>query len=694
MTKLTMKLLLGRGLPKSTHLQELKTLNLSKLHLRAQDLDLKLFSQLEKLEELDLSDNVLSEVPSGLMLPRLRVLNCSSNQLEDVTSLRQFPCLEQLTYEDNLYLTISDNYKVMYLLPNLCQLNSKDVRSLANQVRLVNTTELTRRVHSHWEKNYREQLPETPSAASIKSVAGHFVKSAVLGVKYGANSLKDFTKWRVQQIAEELIASLLTPEKEEDGAGGDRVLALPVLRSSSKRKHMCEVEFSQGSPSKKPQKNHHSPMPASPISRRSDHLQATPGKYNRTPDSPRDRNQNERAASIQDTPRKRERSQVHTHGWQPAKRSHQDLKEEKTLQAGEELLEEWKGLSATPGKKGKSKEVVHLEPHHFLQCHSRENSCEDFKTQLWACAFQPHLEDASGKESSERLFATVATCGGDSVCVIDCETGKVLKKYKVAGEEFFSVAWTCLAMVDMEGRRRKFSVLAAAGRRGTVKLMHVKANLCYGEIKAHKKPISVLCFSPTQETFLFTGSYDKRIILWNIGVPDSDYNFKASQLLTLETSSVPLRLSLVPACPDHYLLGACEDGCFAWDIRLNKQEGRRPFDFEFQFPVYARKDKDNNFRMVDGLAVLNQDLVEEGRVFCGDEKGSVWLYDLSHRTQKKDPSVQKVAPSQILNWPYLTTKGQKKQVNGTVINSVAVDPTFKYLVALTDQNIIAIWKIM
>lgn len=29
---------------------------------------------------------------------------------------------------------------------------------------------------------------------------------------------------------------------------------------------------------------------------------------------------------------------------------------------------------------------------------------------------------------------TVATCGGETLCVIDCESGHVLKKYKVPGE--------------------------------------------------------------------------------------------------------------------------------------------------------------------------------------------------------------------------------------------------------------------
>lgn len=29
---------------------------------------------------------------------------------------------------------------------------------------------------------------------------------------------------------------------------------------------------------------------------------------------------------------------------------------------------------------------------------------------------------------------SVATCGGETVCVIDCESGHVLKKYKVPSE--------------------------------------------------------------------------------------------------------------------------------------------------------------------------------------------------------------------------------------------------------------------
>lgn len=50
---------------------------------------------------------------------------------------------------------------------------------------------------------------------------------------------------------------------------------------------------------------------------------------------------------------------------------------------------------------------------------------------------------------------SVATCGGETVCVIDCESGHVLKKYKVPGEvcnqlfpviQFFTTRW-CLSKV-------------------------------------------------------------------------------------------------------------------------------------------------------------------------------------------------------------------------------------------------------
>lgn len=81
--------------------------SLSKLQLKTGDLDPRLFSRLRHLQKLDLSDNLLDKFPNSLSLPDLRVLNCNNNKLEDVTALKQFPLLEELTYENNVYLTVS-----------------------------------------------------------------------------------------------------------------------------------------------------------------------------------------------------------------------------------------------------------------------------------------------------------------------------------------------------------------------------------------------------------------------------------------------------------------------------------------------------------------------------------------------------------------------------------------------------------
>ncbi|XP_045895008.1 leucine-rich repeat and WD repeat-containing protein 1-like isoform X1 [Micropterus dolomieu] len=42
----------------------------------------------------------------------------------------------------------------------------------------------------------------------------------------------------------------------------------------------------------------------------------------------------------------------------------------------------------------KTHQPVHLKPLHVLQCHSKQDSSEDFSTQLWACAF-PSLPDST-----------------------------------------------------------------------------------------------------------------------------------------------------------------------------------------------------------------------------------------------------------------------------------------------------------
>ncbi|NXT12341.1 LRWD1 protein, partial [Prunella fulvescens] len=677
MSKITTELLLERAVPRSTRLRKIETLNLSKLQLKTGDLDPRLFSRLRHLQKLDLSDNLLDKFPNSLTLPDLRVLNCNNNKLEDVTALKQFPLLEELTYENNVYLTLNDDYKVIFLLQNLRLLNGKDITKLANHVRRVNSRKLTSKVTAHWKKFFHDQLPEKYTAEQVKSIKKKFLKSVQTNVVYGPSSLSEFTRWRVKMIAEEFLANSLglelnsdtepeekTDENEEESTESPREAAEDVAQVGDFSSYISNVTVT-------------------PSKRKRNHSKSSPGN-------------------------KRSKTQANTE---------------------EEAAED-----------------VSAEPLHFLQCHSKGNSREDFKTQLWSCVFEPVLDSGARKDPIVSSSRTVATCGGESVCLIDCETGTVLKKYKVATEEFFSVAWTTLTMVISDSRKKAHNILAAAGRRGIVKLIHVAADFCYGEIKAHKKPIATVCFSPTQETHLFTASYDKRIALWDIGIPDCDYNFKASQLLVLETASIPLRIALVPTCPEQYLLAGCEDGCFAWNIKLDKGQKSRPFEAIFQFP--GEENMTTSHR-VDGLAFLNDDVVvsksskpgciylwswsksfdAKGKgcqrtmsavilaelewsttdmsyltlstcpakeyVFCGDEKGSVWMYNLSSYTTawgspKGKRSERRISPTQILQWPELRVNGE--QPPEILVNNVVADPAFTYLVVLTSVNITAIWK--
>ncbi|KAF1402609.1 Leucine-rich repeat and WD repeat-containing protein 1, partial [Spheniscus humboldti] len=652
--------------------------SLSKLQLKTGDLDPRLFSRLRHLQKLDLSDILLDKFPNSLTLPDLRVLNCNNNKLEDVTALKQFPLLEELTYENNVYLTLNDDYKVMFLLQNLRLLNGKDITKLANHVRRVNSRKLTSKVTAHWEKFFRDQLPEKYTAEQVKSIKKKFLKSVQTNVVYGPSSLSEFTRWRVKMIAEEFLAYSLGLELNTDPEPEEKMDENEEESTESPREAAEDVGQ------------------VGDFSSYINNVTVTPSKRKRNHSKPGSGN-------------KRSKSQANT--------------------------------------KEEAAEDVSAEPLHFLQCHSKGNSREDFKTQLWSCVFEPLLDCGARKDPIVSSSRTVATCGGESICLIDCETGTVLKKYKVATEEFFSVAWTTLTMVISNSRKKSHNILAAAGRRGIVKLIHVAADFCYGEIKAHKKPIATVCFSPTRETHLFTASYDKRIALWDIGIPDCDYNFKASQLLVLEALSIPLRIALVPTCSDQYLLAGCEGGCFAWNIKLDKEQKSRPFEAIFQFP-----DEDGGMttsHRVDGLAFLNDDVVvsksskpgciylwswsrsfdAKGKgcqrtvsavilaelewsttdlsyltlstcpakdyVFCGDEQGSVWMYNLSNYTTawssaKGKRTDKRIPPTQILNWPELRANGE--QLTEVLINNVVSDPTFTYLVVLTSVNITAIWK--
>ncbi|XP_051962618.1 leucine-rich repeat and WD repeat-containing protein 1 [Xyrauchen texanus] len=774
MDKITETILLEKCSTKTNKLEQIKTLNLSCMGLKGEDMPVPLLSKLHNLEGLNLSGNMLQEFPRGLRLPCLKTLDCSNNDMEDVVSLEALSNLEELRLEDNLYLTVNDEHKAIFLLPKLRMFNGKDISFKAHHIRNGSTEILRKRVIGVWERSF--SLPNPVTAQSLAAVEKSF-KSACAQIKYGPSSLSDYTKWRVEMIAKEYLKSLTG---NEEGSTTDTTAVTenetPVERktcdlgangttSLQKRTRNNSEVSAEASPRKSSRLASATSIEGSP--RKSTRVLGTPQKTDpilpssrkharmtnvATPEgSPRKtcrlENVSQKDASKTGSPRKVAKSTVISN---PKSRlakcesPKKTPKDQPTAQQGKNTAA--KTENSTPRKTLNAKpqvpqDPVSLQPLHVLQCHSRLDSPKDFSTQLWACAFEPP-QDCSGDLSTGSR--TVATCGGETLCLIDCESGHVLKKYKVPGEEFFSLAWSIVLMSRTGGSARPCNILAAGGKRGLVKLIHPRVNLAFGEFRASRRAISIVRFSPRNTSFLFTGTYENKIILWDIGGLDRDYNFKMSKLLVLETCSNPLHLSMIPSSPDTHLLLACDDGLYSFDIQLSKNTQKRNEEMEIVFPIYKKKDKKNTYHTIDGLSFLSDDVVASkshmqgsiylwswsatwaswngkkkvvpavvlaelqwsctdvpylslgtcpgyGYVACGDEKGGLWMYHITDTMMENFKSGKTISATEVLKWPSPVRAGMGA-IEGPSINSVAMDPDLRYLVALTDKNMAVVWR--
>ncbi|XP_030293946.1 leucine-rich repeat and WD repeat-containing protein 1 isoform X2 [Sparus aurata] len=737
MEKITEKLLLEKGSPKTNKLEQIKTLTLSKLGLKHQDLPVKLLSRLQSLERWDLSGNRLQELPKKLELPALLYLDLSDNQMEDVTTLESLSGLEELKLEDNLYITVSDNYKLMVLLPKLRMYNGKDISTTANHLRFVYTENLMTRITAVWEKSF--SLPDPITTEKMSALETSFVDTARIQVKFGPNSVSDFTKWRVEILAKEYLRSLTEPQEEPESKEVNETKENCDISTPTKRKQFASAIDSNISLT--PRKKLRPDLPASPVQdsprktslrlrpqtlTQAEPVRLSPRKTVQPPSTPT------RGQTKAETPKRG--SKVRHMQEDGAQITQRESVGKKELKRDVDMLATLKSCERT--------QPVHLKPLHVLQCHSKQDSPEDFSTQLWACAFQP-LPDSTGGGRGSRL---VATCGGDSLCVIDCETGMVMKKYKVPGEEFFSLAWSTVLMSRGKASAQHCSILAAGGKRGLVKLIHPRNNVAYGEFRASRKSLSVLRFNHHQGNFLFTGSYDNKIVMWDIGGVDVQYNYKVVQLLVLEISATPLHICLPPTSPSSHLLTACEDGLHCYNTQLGTNSTtKRSKDMEISFPIYKKEDKDHDYHTIDGLSFLTDDIVAsknymhgciylwswsrtkaqrpdkksravcavvlaelqwtnteipylalntcpgQAYIVCGDDKGRLWTYHVANLQKNSFQSGKPVQPTEVLEWPTPVRKGHG-QLDGPSINSVAMDPELQFLVALSDKNMVIVWK--
>lgn len=134
---------------------------------------------------------------------------------------------------------------------------------------------------------------------------------------------------------------------------------------------------------------------------------------------------------------------------------------------------------------------------YVMQGHVEQDARTE-RANLWGCEYEPGTN-------------VVAICGGDMILFLDVQQGRYVKKYShvESNEEFKCLAWTLLKgsrdLRDDEAEEDdKCTVLAAAGRLGSIKLVNALQNQCFRHLFGHSKQIRKLQFSKAHPRWLFS----------------------------------------------------------------------------------------------------------------------------------------------------------------------------------------------
>jgi len=413
--------------------------------------------------------------------------------------------------------------------------------------------------------------------------------------------------------------------------------------------------------------------------------------------------------------------------------------------------------SDTPSKKPEADQTESFvyDPVHFIRSHSKNNDPADIQTQIWEVVFEPDPNDAT------KTTSHVATCGGNSICIIDVNSGTVLMKYKHKDikENFYTLAWTTLVLAG-----ENTNILASGGIRGEVRMFHPTNKVCFHEWRPVEKKntaVNSLVFHSSEPTWLFCGTNDGVVSLWDVGTPS---------LPTYDGVNPKQLLKLFPDYGDVYniawtghesawLLAGTAAGLVGWNIDSKKVQEQgskyRPAMVDFLLPESDRDQGENP--IVDSLAVVAEhtvvakcalhgliymwdlksttkkiDLDERkdkiiekdvtmvanlrwsdtdnfymnlgchkgmGLVVCGDDKGSLWLYNMPGMTKPNPAPVRgKVEPTTRLMWPELqddhleNSRKVPLDRHDIIIDKVAASHDNQHIVAVTSNNMVCIWR--
>jgi len=364
------------------------------------------------------------------------------------------------------------------------------------------------------------------------------------------------------------------------------------------------------------------------------------------------------------------------------------------------------------------------EPLHFIRSHCEEYDMRDTTTQVWGVVFEPGNDDV------------MATCGGRYLCVFSVSTGELLMKYTHKEEtyEFYTLAWTVLDC----GK-----VMASGSASGEIRLFHPAREVSfYFWNKKQGVAVNAVVFHNKEPSWLFTATNNSVVFMWDIGQPDPPTYGKVKHelLLKIEADTGDM-YSMAWVGETQWLMVGTVEGLIGWRIKEKKVKEVKfpkfkPRMVEFTLPGACLNAPyvDSVCSLGDGLVAtkcvgmgkifvfradfrgLTKDIykveilatfvwhttnnfymniggsVELGLMACGDDQGRTWVYKLPPsllQEEDQDELGQNILPIGHLPWPDLG----KYAVSGqTMLDQVAFSPCGQFLVAVTDTNIVAVWR--
>lgn len=344
----------------------------------------------------------------------------------------------------------------------------------------------------------------------------------------------------------------------------------------------------------------------------------------------------------------------------------------------------------------------------------------------------------------------VATCGGNSICIIDCLKGKVSKRYTDEDVEDVFVSLACIPCNGSNsGEETNCETLLASGSmKNKILLFSLNSLKCYERIEsAHEDHINSLVFHPTHCYWLFSASYDQQIKLWQVFEPNDS---RKHELLVRINTEIKL-LSICYSLKFNTLVACGEPAVFFWHdvnvddnkssygelrvrsgiidglqiladdpnrvaMRISSLKNISIIDLNLVSEEIQNVSKVTKFNVkklsLKNIRVLNlkwgQDSIQhfyiymaaqKGLLVSGAPHGQMWLYRTNrfrnHYRHGADDNT--LMPDKILEWPEIENcmkygKGVVDESKPVVVNTVTISHDLKYIVGGTNNNLICIWE--